>query len=992
MNKRIGTIILLALVVTSSILALSPISDTTENNYMVQKIDNGFALAESSMNISIPYVDNHYGSADGLIDPTEYAYHFTDPVTGVKSYFEHNGTMLFVGLEALTHGWIGFAWQNYTSNFTTAGLNNSDVIVGYAPGTTTTNVWRVIGTDAVTVHYVLSLRNGTTIQDGFVPDETSVDPIEEAGVLQAYKDAIIGMRIGEVRHFVIPAADAYDTSGHELYGQDLIYDITLTRIYRSGITRTLDPTDQSLIIYSDEHGTNTFQHLPDADQSQIIQADGSDNGTITQLEYIIKLNSTDPYDIPLFNNTDLTYPFIFMYGLTEELNGLPVQHTYWTNPAKVQIVPNTPPTMVVISPEADSTIQWVSTLKLNATNDYVRRAFYQVDNETWETLTYNFLTDLWEKSVDFSLYDEGLHVLSFNASDTSNATGLVSFNFTIDRPYTPLLGMKLRVTRNLITMPNFGSRAEDSYVVTNNGSAPINSIDIYLPDEYESNILDFVVTDSSGGTEFPAIRLSNANGLVRWRVHFPDPVGFQESLSFKTITYLHSLFYLTDEDTFEYRISFIRYPILPYVLTSAEFTLSFESGGSLVPNEPSPNLKETNVAPYTTSPFSVLLRLFTENIIARRTTTIVVDAWGWLSYEEVISLENTGGGEVVTLPMTLPAYSASIRIYDEVGDLASSQTQPGVTTADYNETRQLEIKLATDRFGPNGFQPSFKYTFKISYVVQASAYQSAATGGSLLEFPMALLGDVLILVHDIKIVMTTSVQAFDIAEGHHIMYGVFDTSYLYEYTNETQRNPAELYVVYQTTLGAAARPALFSLIIGIIAALYVSYRKVELPEEVVGPHIDDTDIYQKPKQVGAPADLLSEFANLYSRKTTLNIDLEKLDASRRRGKIKKREYMMRESDLKAQIEEIDKKLPSVKEELTRYGARYRDLIAQLELQDERIEGAKAGLRQLLMRKKKQRISRVAFEKSRQDYLKTIQKATSATDRILLSIQEEAGEA
>jgi hypothetical protein len=152
----------------------------------------------------------------------------------------------------------------------------------------------------------------------------------------------------------------------------------------------------------------------------------------------------------------------------------------------------------------------------------------------------------------------------------------------------------------------------------------------------------------------------------------------------------------------------------------------------------------------------------------------------------------------------------------------------------------------------------------------------------------------------------------------------------------------------------------------------------------------DTDTSQ-PRQIGAPPELLMDFANLYSRKTALNMDLEKLEASRRRGKVKKREYMMREQDLKKQIEEIDSKLPKVKEDLIRYGPRYRDFVSHLELEDEKIEGAKAGLRQLLLRKKKQRISRVAFEKSRQDYLKTIQKATSATDRILLSIQEEAGE-
>jgi hypothetical protein len=259
---------------------------------------------------------------------------------------------------------------------------------------------------------------------------------------------------------------------------------------------------------------------------------------------------------------------------------------------------------------------------------------------------------------------------------------------------------------------------------------------------------------------------------------------------------------------------------------------------------------------------------------------------------------------------------------------------------------------------------------------------------------MALLGDILVLTHDISIDFTVSVSASEATEGYTKLYGVFDTTYSYIFHNQTQRNPAIISMVYQTTLGAAARPVLFSLIIGIIGAVYVSYRKVELPEEIIGARVA-TEEYEEsstPKQIGAPPELLSNFANLYSRKTSLNIDLEKLDASRRKGKVKKREYMMREGDLKKQIEEIDSKLPSVKEELARHGPSYRDLIAQLELQDERIEGAKAGLRQLLLRKKKQRISRVAFEKSRQEYLKTIQKATSATDRILLTIQEEAGDA
>ncbi|MCJ7818112.1 MAG: hypothetical protein MUP60_04620, partial [Candidatus Thorarchaeota archaeon] len=484
------------------------------------------------------------------------------------------------------------------------------------------------------------------------------------------------------------------------------------------------------------------------------------------------------------------------------------------------------------------------------------------------------------------------------------------------------------------------------------------------------------------------VRSDNENGLMHWKLHFQEPVGFQESYSFETTMYMHTLFRLTVPREFEYQLRFLKYPVMPYVLSKAGFALSFGNEGSLIPNEAPPDSRVTILAPFDETPFESNLRLFTENILTTRSTVVTVDAWGWLSYDETITLENTGGSPLVATHFAIPAYAHNIRIYDEVGILALSQKTISTIT---NRTNDVFIYLGNDRFGANGFAPTYKYTFRVSYVVQASAYQTEAPGGTQLDIPMAHMWDYVILSHTIDVVFPVSVAPVDATEGYRTLYGIFDTTYRYVAYNQTFRNAFSITVVYNPTLGAAARPLLFSLIMGIIAAFYVSYRKVELPEEIVGPKGDfDSDISQ-PRQVGAPSELLNDFANLYSRKTALNMDLEKLDASRRRGKVKKREYMMRERDLKDQIEEIDSKLPKVKEDMSRYGPRYRDLVAQLELQDERIQGAKAGLRQLLVRKKKQRISRIAFEKSRQDYLKTIQKATSATDRILLSIQEEAGD-
>ncbi|MGY5880119.1 MAG: FKBP-type peptidyl-prolyl cis-trans isomerase [Candidatus Thorarchaeota archaeon] len=987
MNKKIGTLLLLALFLSSSLVAFSPISDTMETEYLAHSIDNRSFLAETSINVSIPYVDNHYGSADGIIDPTEYAYRYTDPVTGVRAYFEHNGSLLYVGLEAATPGWIGLAWQNTSSTFTSAGLNNSDVIVGYVPGEASSNMWRVIGTDAVSVHYKLFLRNGSLIQELDYPDFASTEPVQDLNALSLYKEAIIGMRINETRYFVIPAADAYNTPGHDLYGKDLIYEIELTRIYREGVERTSNPADNGALVYSDEYGTNTFQHLPDVDQSQIVDAGGYDNGSVTQIEYAILLNSTDTQDIPLLEATAEKFPFVFMFGKTEELNGLPVQHTYWTEPAMIELIPNSPPTLIVVTPEADATLEWVTDLALNATNDFVKQASYRIDDESWNYLSYNFLTDLWEGSFDLSANDVGSHTFTFNATDLSNATAVSVINFEIVRPFLSLLGMRIRVDRNFITTASFGSRVEDSYTILNNGSAPISAIDLYLPEEYEIHFLSIEAVDDSD-TAIQVIRQENEAGMMHWKLHFPEPVGYQNEYTFETTMYMHTLFWLSNPSEFEYQLRFLKYPVLPYVLSTAKFALSFENEGQLVPGEEPPDSQIANLAPFDESIFQSGLRLFTENILVERTTVAVIDAWGWISYEETFTLENTGGSSVTSLVFQVPAYAKNIKVYDEVGILANSQR---TTSGDYNETNDVSIHLASDRFGGAGFSPTYKYTFHMSFVIQASAYQTAEPNGNQLEIPIGLLGNNLILTHEINVVFPVSVAASDATEGYRTLYGIFDTTYHYVFYNQTQRNPASITVVYQATLGAAARPMIFALIVGLIAAIYVSYRKVELPEEIVGPRVDgDTDISQ-PRQMGAPAELLNDFANLYSRKTALNMDLEKLEASRRRGKVKKREYMIRERDLKKQIEEIDSKLPKVKEDMTRYGSRYRDLVAQLELQDEKIEGAKAGLRQLLLRKKKQRISRVAFEKSRQDYLKTIQKATSATDKILLSIQEEAGE-
>ncbi len=977
LHRQIIVVALLTLLVGLSSLP----ADGTLGTHPVSLSSNSPqpVLASSLPNISAPFVDQHYGYADGIIDPQEYALNFTDPATGVTVYMEHNSSVLFVGLEAPTSGWVGIGWKAPNGTYTTDGLNNTDLVYGFAPGTPHKAFPRVTGNEVVAVEYRLYDRNGTLLEEGMAPDGTGDTPLNEEKLLTAYKEAIIGMRVGEVRHFIIPAEEAYNSPGHELYGKDLEYVVTLRKIGSS----EENPADYSRIVYRDDHGVSTFNHLPDDDSTRILAANASDNGATTSIEYFIRMNSTDTNDVPLVSANNIYYPFVLLIGADEDIDGFPVRHTDWSSPMMIRLVPNTPPRINPVSPKDGDSLDWIMDLRINITdNSWVRRAFFRFDNESWNPLEYDFKSDLWTGVLDVSDYESGTaHTLWFNATDPSNTTSVMFINVTVEIPYTPLLGITLRVARTVSTLLYHSVKSEDVFTIVNDDAVPISAFDVFLPKPYTSNFMS-IEAESESEAALQVVRVGDYNGMYRWRVYFLDQVEPGETYEFTVRMFFHSTHTLINSDDNLYEMRFLKYPVVPYVISRLSFTIGFRSGDSLHSGT-NPEGVYTNIAPMTVESFEIVIKSFTPLLAATRTTEITVDPWGWLHYKETIHVDNIGPARENDLTFTFPAYASNIRIYDQVGILAASMPHD----YDWNATFDQRINLKADRFGEKGFWPNYKYTFNVEYDIYLPEYQEVVPRGLRIDFPMATLDELLVRSHTVDIIIPTSVNVVYISGEYRLLSGPFNAIFRYSYFNTTVHNPPRSYLIYQVTIGVFARPLIFSAIVGLVAAAYVVARKarLEVTTEAAargGPVA---------AQVGAPPELLSSFAKTYSRKTALNLDLEKLESARRKGKVSKREFMVRERDIKSQLQQIESELSSLKQELMQYGSRYRDMIAQLELQEERMEGAKAGLRQLLLRKKKQRISRAAFEKTRQEYLKTIKQAVTATDRILLSMQEEAGE-
>ncbi|MHA2218183.1 MAG: DOMON domain-containing protein [Candidatus Hodarchaeales archaeon] len=76
--------------------------------------------------IIMPKITDPQVTIDGVINEGEYGQFIFDPTTETKVYFQHNTTMMIIGLEAPYFGWIGIGFGP-----SGVGMNGSNIILGF---------------------------------------------------------------------------------------------------------------------------------------------------------------------------------------------------------------------------------------------------------------------------------------------------------------------------------------------------------------------------------------------------------------------------------------------------------------------------------------------------------------------------------------------------------------------------------------------------------------------------------------------------------------------------------------------------------------------------------------------------------------------------------------------------------------------------------------------------------------------------------------------
>lgn len=77
--------------------------------------------------------------------------------------------------------------------------------------------------DTITVRYDLTFENGTYIQS----NENFTSELSYDKLIDGFVNGLLGMKIDEMKSFVVPPEEGYTNPDHQLYGETLNFDVYL---------------------------------------------------------------------------------------------------------------------------------------------------------------------------------------------------------------------------------------------------------------------------------------------------------------------------------------------------------------------------------------------------------------------------------------------------------------------------------------------------------------------------------------------------------------------------------------------------------------------------------------------------------------------------------------------------------------------------------------------------------------------------------------------
>jgi hypothetical protein len=521
----------------------------------------------------------------------------------------------------------------------------------------------------------------------------------------------------------------------------------------------------------------------------------------------------------------------------------------------------------------------------------------------------------------------------------------------------------------------------DHFLVHNNGTTPVDSLEFGFPRAYLNNIYNVQAKDKQGTSLVLDADVNGTSSTYWMRVHFIQPLTSNQTYDFTVAMAMANLIQLVPTGI---QYNFTAAPILTQDARVANSTFVAPTGSNFVLSSNATYMPVTvnglpglfrQFKPWKAyqqdtfyAPYRSINQFLLDLVYAER--DIIIHSTGGLSVTDTYKMKNNGL-DITSFTITLPDSATNVMAYDVVGAMWATPQNPAPP---YTVTVQPRYS--------SGFKNGKNFTFTMTYDVPASRYlkQVSWWGKYNLTFPLLDNRDDFLYDNaSVKIITPdgVSINMLQIPAQSPLAKPIeYDPqSRTFKLQGVTDLNNVTVgaivnYLPFWSAFGSL--PWLLGLEVAIaVFALAVRIRR--------GPEL----------AVPVPVERLREFVGLYDEKLALSRELDDMEEEVARGGLVKHEFRRRKKVIKLRLDEINRSLMEVKAQLRTVTPRYDELIRRIDRAEAEIDVSKNSLNQVRAQYRSGRTTRETYDHMVNDLTKRVDRAEETVETILITLREDA---
>ncbi|MFX0133378.1 MAG: hypothetical protein ACFFDN_07030 [Candidatus Hodarchaeota archaeon] len=543
-------------------------------------------------------------------------------------------------------------------------------------------------------------------------------------------------------------------------------------------------------------------------------------------------------------------------------------------------------------------------------------------------------------------------------------------------PYEPPDGLiNLEVVRSVIFRQGL-ARVSDHFVVKNNKTNSKDFIQVGIINSFRAQLYHI----SAKGKNEEKIRVKelpdDGSGFSKWNLYLDNPIFPDEIFNFTLsmvfgdiIDFDNPKLPIGKDPTYYYY--FYKYPSSPYY--SKSVSVQFINADNNAPYQYS------NLPPWDeqlhSGTITIKYPILECEIFHRQ---IEIERWGYIYVREYYQLKN--------LVLNNKASKFSVLIPADVMDIKVSDFFTELIITPFPEPQHLALNITINwdlsRYPLGRGQTAF---FWVEYrrPLELHQFESGITGRFIYQFePERLPWKTNYYLTTFKLPPGCSlISHLPSASSVYTLDGDIYLNYLYR--NSTSGNYRIYmfdYVILETLPYDFYRPLLIAGLISIPLISFIILKR-ELPRK--------KELRLRPTEV--PSHVIREFITLYSEKNALYIEIENLEETLARRKIKKREYRNQMKTIERKLSDLNKELQKFTDEITEAGGRYAKIMEEIELREADYDMAREALEAIERRYRiSRRISTTTYRKLKKEEEKALQKAKKDKEKLMQELRELMG--